>query len=146
MKKIILVSTILLIFNFSCRKVCCYVPLEYQFTIVNSEGNSYFTQKPVVKLYTLEGGNKRYNDYFVTRESLDPGAPYKFAWSISYKSGDTFKQTFYLELPGGDIDTLYLNVGNNEFGTAFAENRFNGKIVEIDDQSMQNIRLHLLKK
>jgi hypothetical protein len=61
--------------------------------------------------------------------------------------GDTFKKTYYLELPEGDVDTLHLDVrSNKKSGSIIYEEKFNGRSIDIDDQSLQYVRIHLLKK
>lgn len=135
---------------FSCEvPKCCDHPMSFIFTITNSEGTSYFLQKPDMKIYTLKEGQKSYISYFQINEFPDTtdAYKYKYFWRIDYMNSDSFKRNYFLELPGGDIDTLYLDVrkGINLPDNVF-ESKFNSKPIEIDDQSIKYWQIHLFKK
>jgi hypothetical protein len=149
MKKLIFTVFSIAILSSCVKKRCCYVPLEYQFAIINAEGVTYFNQKPIIRVFTINGDERVYLEQTNTFEYPESSNAYKYVyhWYIPYMSGDTFKKTYYLELPEGDVDTLYLDVRSNEkSGSIIYEEKFNGKSIDIDDQSLQYVRIHLLKK
>jgi hypothetical protein len=123
--------------------------MSFVFSITNTDGISYFLQKENIKLYTLKDGQKSYLSVFSTYEFPDTSDAYKYKyfWRIDYGNQDSFKKNYFLELPGGDIDTLYLDVrkGINLPENVF-EAKFNNKTVEMDTQSLPNWRIHILKK
>ena len=134
----------------SCSKqdsVGSFMP--YYFTIVNSAANSFFDQKPDLKIYTIEDNQKIYLTPFYTYEFQEAslGSKYKYYWAIQYLSSTTIKKNYFIEISGGDIDTLYLDIraNFNNHGNVYDE-KFNDKPVLVDDQSIQNARLHLLEK
>lgn len=130
----------------ACRKVCCEHPLFYQFTIINADGSQYFNQNESLKVYTYQGNSKVYFNYFETTETILANNVKIYRWFIPYSTGQTFKQTYYLELPGGDIDTLFLDIRSSDKGSLEFNQKYNGKAIDVDDESIQYVRLHLLKK
>lgn len=150
MKKLQIHLCLIVLLYCSCKEgPCCTVPLPYTFTIVSTDGNSYFGTKPELKIFTLEEGEKVYLTDLTSGIFPDTTAAYKYKyfWNLTIWSSKTFKKNYYLELPGGDIDTLYLDVrsGINLPANVFQSN-FNGKPIEIDDQSIKYWQIHLLNK
>lgn len=130
----------------SCKKICCEHPLFYQFTIMHADGSQYFNQKESLKMYTYQGNSKVYFNYFETTETILANNAKIYTWYIPYRTGETFKQTYYFELPGADTDTLFLDIRSSSKGSLEFNQKFNGKAIEVDEQSIPNVWLHLLKK
>jgi hypothetical protein len=130
----------------SCKKVCCEHPLFYLFTITHNDGSPYFNQIESLKMYTYHGNSKQYFNYFETTETILANNSKMYTWYIPYGTGETFKQTYYLELPGGDVDTLFLYIRSGSKGSLEFDQKFNGKPIEVDTQSIPNVFVHLLKK
>lgn len=117
------------------------MPPPFDFVLINNANNNPFivSQSQDIKLwYTVNGQSSNIDDVKI-KPIISSGKYAYYATCVfaPLRSSDNIAKTFFLQLDGGKIDTIYLDVVrlsqpvNGEYNE-YKQVKFNGQIVALD--------------